>query len=61
MWSLSIGFRLKTGGNSCFFCFSYKNVLEDYKQQIRAESKTERFIKEYYNDTRIILIYIIEQ
>ncbi len=38
-----------------------KNLLDDYILQIRAEGKTEGSIKQYYNDARIILIYIMEQ
>ena len=37
-----------------------KNLLEDYLLQCRAEGKSEGSIKQYKNDARIILIYILE-
>lgn len=38
-----------------------KQLLEDYKLQIKSEGKSEKTIKQYYNDARIILIYILEE
>lgn len=38
-----------------------KDVLNDYIQQAKAEGKSEKSLKQYYNDARIILIYILEE
>ena len=38
-----------------------KQLLDDYILQIRSEGKSEKSIKQYYNDARIILIYIMEE
>lgn len=37
-----------------------KGALYDYIQECRAQGKSEATIKQYYNDGRIILIYILE-
>lgn len=37
-----------------------KNLLEDYMQQIKSEGKSKGTQEQYYNDARIILIYILE-
>lgn len=37
-----------------------KNLLDDYVLQIRADGKTEGSIKQYFNDARIIMIYVLE-
>ena len=38
-----------------------KNLLSDYVQQIKSEGKSEGSIKQYFNDARIILIYVMEE
>ena len=38
-----------------------KNLLNDYILQAKSEGKTEASIKQYFNDCRIILIYIMEE
>lgn len=38
-----------------------KQLLEDYKLQIKSEGKSKKTIEQYYNDARIILIYIMEE
>lgn len=38
-----------------------KDLLENYMLQIRAEGKSPSSQKQYYNDARIILIYILEE
>ena len=38
-----------------------KKLLEDYCMQIKAEGKSLGTQKQYYNDARIILIYILEE
>lgn len=38
-----------------------KDLLHDYMQQIKSEKKSEGSQKQYYNDARIILIYILEE
>lgn len=38
-----------------------KKLLSDYKMQIKSEGKSEKSIIQYYNDGRIILIYILEE
>lgn len=38
-----------------------KDLLNDYILQIKAEGKSEKTIKQYYNDSRILLIFIMEQ
>lgn len=38
-----------------------KNLLSDYMKQIKAEGKSEGSQKQYFNDARIILIYIMEE
>ena len=38
-----------------------KQLLDDYILNIRSEVKAEGSIKQYYNDARIILIYIMEE
>lgn len=38
-----------------------KQLLDDYILTIRAEGKSKGSIKQYYNDARIILIYVMEQ
>lgn len=38
-----------------------KNLLSDYCLQIKAEGKSESSQKQYYNDARIIMIYILEE
>lgn len=37
-----------------------KQLLDDYILSIKADGKSEKTIKQYYNDARIILIYIME-
>ncbi|GAA0071785.1 site-specific tyrosine recombinase XerD [Clostridium sardiniense] len=37
-----------------------KNLLNDYINQIKAEGKSPDSVKQYFNDGRIILIYILE-
>lgn len=37
-----------------------KQLLDDYILQIKSESKSEGSIKQYYNDARIIMIYVME-
>lgn len=38
-----------------------KKLLDDYMMQIKAEGKSEGSQKQYYNDARIIMIYILEE
>lgn len=38
-----------------------KNLLSDYMKQIKSEGKSESSQKQYFNDARIILIYIMEE
>jgi len=38
-----------------------KSFLEDYMLQIKAEKKSVQSQKQYFNDARIILIYILEE
>ena len=38
-----------------------KNLLSDYMLQIKAEGKSESSQKQYFNDARIMLIYILEE
>lgn len=38
-----------------------KQLLDDYILSIRADGKSKGSIKQYYNDARIILIYIMDQ
>lgn len=38
-----------------------KSLLDDYINQIRAEGKSNDSVKQYYNDARIILIFIMEE
>lgn len=38
-----------------------KDLLNDYMLQIKAEGKSESSQKQYYNDARIMLIYILEE
>ena len=38
-----------------------KQLVDDYILQIKSDGKSEGSIKQYYNDSRIILIYIMEQ
>lgn len=38
-----------------------KDLLDDYMLQIKAEGKSEKTRKQYYNDGRILLIYILEE
>lgn len=37
-----------------------KNLLNDYMMQIKSEGKSESSQKQYYNDARILMIYILE-
>lgn len=37
-----------------------KNLLKDYMMQIKSEGKSQGTMDQYYNDARIILIYILE-
>lgn len=37
-----------------------KDLLNDYMMQIRAEGKSAGSQKQYYNDARILLIYVLE-
>lgn len=38
-----------------------KDLLDNYMLQIKAEGKSEGSQKQYYNDARIIMIYIMEE
>lgn len=38
-----------------------KNLLSEYMMQIKSEKKSEGTQKQYFNDARIILIYILEE
>ena len=38
-----------------------KDLLNDYMLQIKAEGKSESSRKQYFNDARILLIYILEE
>lgn len=38
-----------------------KNLLKDYILQIKSEGKSDGSIKQYNNDARIVLIYILEE
>lgn len=38
-----------------------KQLLDDYILSIKADGKSEKTIKQYYNDARIILIYIMDE
>lgn len=38
-----------------------KDLLSDYMLQIKAEGKSQSSQKQYYNDARIMLIYILEE
>lgn len=38
-----------------------KNLLDDYMLQIKAEGKSAGSQKQYFNDARIIMIYILEE
>ena len=38
-----------------------KRALEDYIQECKAQGKTPATVKQYFNDGRIILIYILEK
>lgn len=38
-----------------------KQILDDYILQIKSEGKSEKSIKQYFNDARIILIYVMEE
>lgn len=38
-----------------------KGALDDYIQECKAQGKTPATVKQYYNDGRIILIYILEK
>lgn len=38
-----------------------KDLLDDYMLQIKAEGKSEGSQKQYFNDARIIMIYVMEE
>lgn len=38
-----------------------KNLLNDYMMQIKSEGKSKGTMNQYFNDARIILIYILEE
>lgn len=38
-----------------------KNLLDDYILQVRSEAKAESSIKQYFNDGRILMIFILEK
>lgn len=42
-------------------CKYNKDLLDDYLLQIKAEGKSESSQKQYFNDARIVLIYILEE
>ena len=37
-----------------------KNLLQDYINQAKAEGKSEATLKQYLNNARIVMIYVLE-